>query len=83
MGNWGEITSTSNCTDFQSRGLGIKYKKEDGTKEFVHTLNGTAISMARALISIMENNQTKDGEIIIPEVLRKYLGEREIIKAKN
>jgi len=82
MGNWGEITSTSNCTDFQSRGLNIKYKKEDGTKEFVHTLNGTAISMARALISIMENNQTKDGEIIIPEVLRKYLNGREKISRK-
>jgi len=83
MGNWGEITSTSNCTDFQSRGLNIKYKKEDGTKEYVHTLNGTAISMARALVSIMENNQTKDGEIIIPEVIRKYMGNREKIVRKN
>ncbi len=82
MGNWGEITSTSNCTDFQARGLNIKYKKEDGSKEFIHTLNGTAISMARALICIMENNQTKDGEIIIPEVLRKYLNGREKISRK-
>lgn len=82
MGNWGEITSTSNCTDFQSRGLNIKYKKEDGSKELVHTLNGTAISMARALISIMENNQTENGEIIIPEVLRKYMGNRERISKK-
>lgn len=82
MGNWGEITSTSNCTDFQSRGLNIKYKKEDGTKEYVHTLNGTAISMARALISIMENNQTKEGEIIIPEVLRIYMNGREKISKK-
>lgn len=82
MGNWGEITSTSNCTNFQSRGLNIKYKKTDGTKDFVHTLNGTALSMARALVSIIENNQTKDGDIIIPEVLRKYMNGMERITKK-
>ena len=73
MGDWAEITSTSNCTDFQARGLNIKYKKEDGSKEFVHMLNGTAIAISRALIAIMENYQQEDGSIIIPEALRRWM----------
>lgn len=73
MGDWAEITSTSNCTDYQSRALNIKYKTSDGEKNFLHTLNGTAIAVTRALIAIVENNQQTDGSIIIPEVLRKYL----------
>ena len=83
MGNWAEVTSTSNCTDYQSRGLNIKVKRENGDKELVHTLNGTAIAITRAMICILENFQTKDGEIIIPEVLRKYMGGREKIKNKK
>lgn len=73
MGDWAEITSTSNCTDFQARGLNIKYKKEDGSKEFVHMLNGTAIAISRALIAIMENYQQENGSIIIPEALRRWM----------
>lgn len=73
MGEWAEITSTSNCTDYQARALNIKYKKADGTKDFVHMLNGTASSTNRPLIAIMENNQLADGSIVIPEVLHKYL----------
>lgn len=73
LGDWAEITSTSNCTDFQARGLNIKYKKEDGSKEFVHMLNGTAIAISRALIAIMENYQQEDGSIIIPEALRRWM----------
>lgn len=80
MGNWAEVTSTSNCTDYQARGLNIKVKHENGDKEFLYTLNGTAISLARALICIMENYQTKEGAIVIPEVLRKYMGGKDIIK---
>jgi len=71
-GDWSEITSTSNCTDYQSRGLNIKYKNKDGKKEFVHMLNGTGIAIPRAIIAIMENYQQPDGSIAIPEVLRKY-----------
>lgn len=75
MGDWAEITSTSNCTDFQSRGLNIKYAEEStGLKNYVHMLNGTAIAVGRAIIAIMENNQQKDGSIIIPEVLTKWTG---------
>jgi seryl-tRNA synthetase len=73
IGDWGEITSTSNCTDYQARALNIKYKKADGSKEFIHMLNGTAIAITRAIIAIIENNQQADGSIIIPEILTKYM----------
>ncbi len=73
MGDWAEITSTSNCTDYQARGLNIKYKNQNGKKEYVHMLNGTAISICRALIAIMENYQKPDGSIGIPDVLQKYM----------
>lgn len=74
-GEWGEVTSTSNCTDYQSRRLNIRYKTkgEKGT-HFVHTLNGTAIAISRGLISILENNQQADGTIVVPEVLRRWVG---------
>ena len=72
-GDWAEITSTSNCTDYQSRGLNIKYKDASGNRQFVHMLNGTAIAITRAMIAIMENYQQADGSIIIPKVLQKYL----------
>ena len=74
MGDWAEITSTSNCTDYQARGLNIKYKDKDGNKDFVYMLNGTAIAVPRALIAILENYQQKDGSVKIPKVLRKFIG---------
>jgi seryl-tRNA synthetase len=79
LGRWGEITSTSNCTDYQARGLNIKYKTADGQKDYVYTLNGTAVATTRALIAILETNQQSDGSIVIPEVLRPYMGGQEII----
>lgn len=74
-GEFGEVTSTSNCTDYQARRLGIRYrvKGEKGT-QFVHTLNGTAVAISRALIAILENYQQADGSVIIPEVLRPFVG---------
>ena len=74
-GEYGEVTSTSNCTDYQSRRLNIRYKKkgEKGT-HFAHTLNGTAIALSRALIAVMENYQQADGSIVVPEVLRAWMG---------
>ena len=74
-GTWGEVTSASNCTDYQARRLGIRCKSPEkkGT-QFVHTLNGTAISVCRAMIALMENNQQADGSILIPEVLQKWVG---------
>ncbi|HHX10599.1 MAG TPA: serine--tRNA ligase [Firmicutes bacterium] len=69
-----EITSCSNCTDFQSRGLNIRYRPEDGGRpQFVHTLNGTAIAIGRTLVAIFENYQEADGSITVPEVLRPYM----------
>jgi seryl-tRNA synthetase len=73
-----ETHSTSNCTDFQARRLGIKFRKSDGTKEYVHTLNGTAVAIGRMIIAILENNQTKDGTVIVPDALVKYTGFKEI-----
>jgi len=73
QGAYAEVTSTSNCTDYQARGLNIKYQKENGEKDFVYTLNGTAIAITRCLIAILENYQQKDGSVKIPKALRKYL----------
>ena len=77
--DWGEVTSTSNCTDFQARRLNARYKVkgEKGTK-FVHTLNGTAIAVSRALVAILENYQQADGSVMIPEVLRGVVGKERI-----
>ena len=72
-GDWGEVTSTSNCTDFQSRRLGIRYKTDNGNK-FVHMLNGTAMALSRALVCIFENYQQEDGSILIPKNLIPYTG---------
>ena len=78
-GEFGEVTSASNCTDYQARRLNIRYKVkgEKGTR-FVHTLNGTAVAISRALIAILENCQQPDGTVVIPEVLRKWVGKDRI-----
>jgi seryl-tRNA synthetase len=78
-GEWGEVTSTSNCTDYQARRLNIRYKKagEKGT-HFVHTLNGTAIALSRGLIAVLENHQNADGSVTVPAALRPYLGRERI-----
>jgi len=81
-GNWGEVTSTSNCTDYQSRRLGIKYKNKDGKINFVHMLNGTAFAIPRVILSIIENNQQEDGSVVIPKVLEKYIGKSMIQRKK-
>ena len=74
-GDYGEVTSTSNCTDYQARRLNIRYKEKGvkGTK-LLHTLNGTAVAISRGLLAILENYQQKDGSILIPEVLQPYMG---------
>ena len=76
-----ETHSTSNCTDFQARRLNIRYRTKKGELKFVHTVNGTAFSQ-RPILMIMENYQQKDGSILIPEVLQKYLGFKEIKSKK-
>jgi len=73
-GEWGEVTSTSNCTDFQSRRLGIRYKDEAGKNRPVHMLNGTAIAISRGIIALLENFQQGDGSVRIPKNLVPYTG---------
>lgn len=84
-GGWGEITSTSNCTDYQARRLGVRFVQEqpEGGKrrEFVHMLNGTAIAVSRAIIAILENFQQADGTVRIPKALIPYCG-FEVIEKK-
>jgi len=77
-GDWGEVTSTSNCTDYQSRRLGVRFKDEEGQNHLVHTLNGTAIAISRGIIAVLENFQQEDGSIRIPEALIPYTGFKEI-----
>lgn len=79
-GEYGEVTSASNCTDYQARRLNARYKVkgEKGTR-FLHTLNGTAIAVSRALVAIMEIYQQKDGSIVVPDVLRPFVG-RDVIQ---
>ncbi len=81
-GDWGEITSTSNCTDFQARRLGIRYKDEAGRNRPVHMLNGTAVAVSRAIVAILENFQQKDGSVRLPPALVPYCG-FEVIKPRK
>ena len=78
---WGELTSCSNCTEYQARRLKIRHKSGSGTKPaFVHTVNGTGIT-TRALIPLLEQNQREDGSIVVPEALRPYLNGDEVLTA--
>ena len=78
--SWLEVSSCSNFEDFQARRAGIRFKGAQTKKPaFVHTLNGSGIALARAVVAILENYQTPEGEVIIPEVLRPYMGGAERI----
>jgi len=72
-GDWGEVTSTSNCTDYQARRLRIRFRR-DKKAELVHTLNGTAVAVPRTLVALLENHQRPDGSVAIPKALQPYLG---------
>ena len=78
-----EVCSCSNLTDAQARRFGIRYKKENGEKEFAHTLNNTVIAPPRMLIAFLENNLQEDGSVLIPEVLRPYMGGKERLISKK
>lgn len=77
-----EVCSCSNLTDAQARRLGIRYRKENGEKEFAHTLNNTVIAPPRMLIAFLENNLQADGTVLIPEVLRPYMGGKDKLEVK-
>ncbi len=74
-GEWLEVSSCSNCTDFQARRANVRYRPDPGAKpQFAHTLNGSGLALPRILISVLENYQQSDGSITVPEVLRTYMG---------
>jgi seryl-tRNA synthetase len=77
-GDYGEVTSTSNCTDYQARNLNIRYRSKDGKTDYLHMLNGTAIVTSRVPLAILENYQQEDGTVEIPEALRKWMGKDKI-----
>lgn len=80
---FGEVTSTSNCTEFQSRRLNIRYRDEENQPRFVHTLNGTAVAVPRAIVAILETFQQEDGSVVVPTVLRPYMGGLEVIRKEK
>jgi len=78
---WLEVSSCSNCTDFQAHRANIRYRPEIGARpEYVHTLNGSGLALPRVLIAVLENYQQRDGSVVVPEVLRPYMGNLELIK---
>jgi seryl-tRNA synthetase len=78
VGIYRETNSTTNTTDYQARGIDCKIKRENGKMDYVHMLNGTAFAMGRMIIAIIENYQTKEGKILVPEILQNYVGKKEI-----
>jgi len=80
LGRFGEVSSASTAGDYQSRRSNTKYKTKNGEKKYVHILNASGLATSRLMISLLENYQRKDGSIIIPKVLRKYMGDRKFIK---
>ncbi len=79
-GEYGEVTSTSNCTDYQARSLNIRYRDDDGKIKFVHMLNGTAVALSRAMVAVLENYQNEDGSVTVPPALVPYTGFDKITK---
>ncbi|MFQ5880243.1 MAG: serine--tRNA ligase, partial [Dehalococcoidia bacterium] len=78
---WLEVSSVSNCGDFQARRANIRFRREKGARpEFVHTLNGSGLALPRTVIAILENYQQADGSVVVPEVLRPYMGGVEVIR---
>ena len=78
---WLEVSSISNSEDYQARRANVKYRPKEGKKtRFPHTLNASGLALPRVMIAIMENNQQEDGSIVVPEVLRPYMGGLEVIK---
>ena len=82
-GEYGEVTSTSNCTDYQARSLNIRYRDDDGKIKFVHMLNGTAVALSRAIVAVLENYQNEDGSVSIPPALIPYCGFDKIEKKND
>jgi seryl-tRNA synthetase len=83
-GEWLEVSTCSNCGDFQGRRAGIRFRREKGAKvEFVHTLNGSGLGLPRTLATVIESYQQRDGSIVVPDVLRPYMGGLELIARES
>ena len=83
MGRYAEISSCSNCTDYQARRSNTRFRREAGARpEFVHLLNGSGVAVGRTFAAVLENYQQEDGSVLIPEVLRPYLGGLRRIEAQ-
>ena len=83
-GEWLEVSSISNVGDFQARRANVKYRPEIGGKlRFVHTLNGSGLGLPRTLIAILENYQQADGSVVVPEVLRPWMGGADVIRVEG
>ena len=83
MNGYKEVSSVSNARDYQARRGNIRFRREDGKIEFVHTLNGSGLATSRIFPAMVEQNQRADGSVVVPEVLRKYLGGIEVIERKK
>jgi seryl-tRNA synthetase len=83
VGNWLEVSSISNCEDFQARRASIRFRRKGGGTEYVHIMNGSGLAFSRIYVCIIENNQQPDGSVIVPEVLRPYMGGIEVIRARD
>ena len=80
-GEWLEVSSISNCTDFQTRRGNMRFRREPGARpEYMHTLNGSGLALPRTLIAVMENYQQADGSVVVPEVLRPYMAGVDVIR---
>ena len=80
-GEWLEVSSCSNCGDFQARRANVRFRREKGARpEYPHTLNGSGLALPRTLIAVLENYQQADGSVIVPDVLRPYMGGAEVIR---
>jgi seryl-tRNA synthetase len=82
QGRYREVTSTSNCTTFQARRLGVRYRDEDGRTQIAATLNGT-LATTRWIVAILENHQRPDGSVAVPKALQPYLGGRDVIEPRS
>jgi len=78
---WREISSVSNCEAFQARRMQARYRPISGKPAYVHTLNGSGLAVGRALVAILENYQQADGSVVVPEVLRPYMGGQDRLAA--
>lgn len=80
VGEWLEVSTCSDCSDFQARRADVRFRREKGSKaEYVHTLNGSGLGLPRTLIAVMENYQQRDGSIVVPEALRSFMGGKDVI----